>query len=70
MKKIFVVFVIEESGKYYAYADTIKTGENLIYYIKRAHCIICHLCESRRQADDLANRWNEEYKANDTYMYN
>lgn len=68
MKKIFVVFVIEESGKNYAYADTIKAGENLAYYIKRANCIVCHLCETRKQADDLAIRWNEDYKANNTYI--
>lgn len=68
MKKIFVVFAVEENGKYYAYADTIKTNENLIYHINRANCIVCHLCETRKQADIVAKRWNEEYRANGTYI--
>ena len=70
MKKIFVVFCVEEKNKRYAYADTIKTGENLVYHINRAHCTICHVCETRKQADELANRWNEDYKANGTYIFN
>ena len=70
MKKIFVVYSIEQDGKRYAIADTIRTGENLIPIIKRYNTDICHLCESRQQAEQIAIEWNESYKANCTYVLN
>lgn len=33
MKMIFVVFAQEQNGKYFAVADTIRTGQNLTAYI-------------------------------------
>lgn len=68
MKKIFVVIVQEQNGKFFAYADTIKTGENLIPFITRHKTKICHLCESRKEADTLAYEWNNDYKANGTNL--
>lgn len=69
MKMIFVVFVKELDGKNYAVADTIRTGENLVPHIKRHNSKICHLCESRKQAEELAVAWNESYKANGTSLF-
>ena len=69
MKMIFVVFSISENGKFHAFADTIRTGENIRYYVERYNCDICHLCESRKHAEDLAAMWNEQYKKNGTNLY-
>lgn len=69
MKMIFVVFSITQDGKRYAVADTIRTGENLKSYIARYNCDICHLCESRKQAEEFARIWNESYKANGTSIF-
>lgn len=69
MKKIFVVFRIEQDGKYYAVADTIRTGENLAAYLERYNSDICHLCESRKQAEETAIYWNNSYKANGTSIF-
>jgi hypothetical protein len=69
MKMIFVVFQIEQNGKFCAIADTIRTGENLIARCNRYNSNICHLCESRKQAEVLAAVWNEAYKANGTSLY-
>ena len=69
MKKIFVVYSIEQDGKLYAIADTIRTGENLIPIINRYKANICHLCESRQQAEQIAIEWNESYKINGTSIY-
>lgn len=68
MKKIFVVLSQELNGKYFAVPDTIPVGENLIAYIKRYNSNICHLCESRKQAEDIANAWNESYRQNGTAL--
>lgn len=68
MKKVFVVFVQEINGKYWAIPDTIRTGENLAAFIQRYRANICHLCESATQAAFLAAEWNEAYKANGTNL--
>ena len=69
MKKIFVVFNTAKNGKYHAIAETIKTGENLLPFIKRYEANVVHLCETRKQADTLAIEWNQTYKENGTNLY-
>ena len=69
MKMIFVVFSIIQDGKRYAIADTIRTGENLKSHLNRYNCDVCHLCESRKQAEQIAAVWNESYKANGTSLF-
>lgn len=69
MKYIFVVYVREANGKYCAYADTIKAGENLVSHIERNAATVCHLCETRMQAESIALEWNETYKRNGTHMF-
>lgn len=69
MKMIFVVFVVSRNGKHHAFADTIKVGENLASHIGRHKADVCHICESRKQADDLAVEWNKTYKANGTSLW-
>ena len=69
MKKIYVVIQAEDNGKYYAFADAIRTGENLKPFIERYNANIFHLCESRKQAEELVIQWNATYKANNTYLF-
>lgn len=59
MKMIFVVFEFEQNGKRHAIAETIRTGENLLTYCRRYNADVCHLCESRKQAEQIAIEWNE-----------
>ena len=59
MKKIFVVVDKVIDGKHSAFADTIKTGENLVTYLDRFNPDICHLCESRTEAEKIALNWNK-----------
>ena len=70
MKKIYIVIQIEENKKYYAFAETIRTGENLKPFIERYNAKIFHLCESRKEAESLALRWNAIAKANNQYLFN
>ena len=63
MKKIYVVIDKIMDGKHHVFADTIRTGENLVTYIDRFNCDICHLCESRIEAEKIALEWNKIYNA-------
>ena len=47
----------------------IIPGENLKSHIDRYPCDVCHLCESRQEAETLARVWNESYEANGTNLY-
>jgi xylose isomerase len=67
MKRIYVVVLKEENEKYYAFADAIRTGENLVEFVRRYNAEIVHLCESRKAAEDLAIIWNRSFKYNNTY---
>lgn len=69
MKNIYIVIQQEENGKYYAFADSIRTGENLKPFIERYNSKIFHLCENRKQAEETAARWNAVYKLNKNYMF-
>lgn len=71
MKKIYIAIQTEEKGKFYAFAEIIRTGENLkILFDKYARkAKIFHICESRRQAEELTIKWNATYKANGTYLF-
>lgn len=69
MKKIYIVFVREEDGKFHAYPETIRTGQNLNYYIERYRAKISHICETRTDAEFIANFWNECYKKNNANLY-
>ena len=70
MKSIFLTVVIQENGKNFAFVEVFRCGQNIkpmIERYKNAH--IWHLCESRKQADNLAQFWNDCYKNNGTYLY-
>lgn len=69
MKKIYIAIQVEENEKYYAFAETIRTGENLKPFIERYNANVFHLCESRKQAEELIIRWNATYKANNNYLF-
>lgn len=68
MKKIYIVFSETKNGKHFAYADTIKAGENLMAFIK-PNTKIAHICENATQAAYLAEQWNQDYRNNNTFMY-
>lgn len=70
MKKIFFVVVIEESGKFFAFANTVQVGQNLLGILDGIeNKKIIHLCESREQAEELSIFWNDCFKQNKTYLY-
>lgn len=70
MKKIFLAAVTEENKKYYSFVIPIRTGENIKPILERyKNTPVFHLCESRKQADDLVIFWNKCYKNNGTYLF-
>lgn len=60
----------EYSPGYYSYVLPCKAGENLKFVLD---CIgglqLAHLCNTKREAEDLVTAWNDSYKANGTYLF-
>lgn len=70
MKKIYIAISITENGKHYAFAETIRTGENLLNHFERyKNADVFHLCETRKEAEETVIRWNAVYKANGCYLF-
>lgn len=60
----------EYSPGYYSYVLPCKAGGNLKFALD---CIgglqLAHLCNTKREAEDLVTAWNDSYKANGTYLF-
>lgn len=69
MKQIYLVYSESKDGKQFAHAESARVRTNImdygsIYY----HTDIIRVCESATEAYSTAQRWNEAYKKNGTYM--
>ena len=70
MKKIYLAAICEENEKYYPFVIPIQAGQNIKPILERYNnCPVFHLCETRKQADDLVISWRAEYKNNGSYMF-
>lgn len=70
MKSIFLVLTVDINEKHYSFVEVLRVGQNIKPLLERYQNIDCwHLCESRKQADELAIFWNNCYKNNGTYLY-
>lgn len=70
MKTIFFVAVAEENKKCCAFVVPVRAGNNLRPIIERySDCPIFHLCETRKQADEIVCTWNDAYKRNGNYLF-
>ena len=72
MKNIYAVFSkATAGGKRFAYVGAIKIkGNNLYGVLAVENADVCEVCETRKQAEEMANSWNEDYKANGTSIFN
>ena len=61
MKTIYVVIcTVGDSGFRFAYIEPIKAGENILAYVPK-NADICHLCETKAEAEKIAAAWNQEF---------
>ena len=67
MKKYYYVINETENGKNYAFALTVNDSNNLLSIFRQyKHATIIHPCESRTKAEEIAEAWNGDFKANGT----
>ena len=69
MKKNYIAVTIEENKKYYAYCLICGTNENLLAKLSIKGILHANICETKKAAQTLIEQWNNQYKANGTYMF-
>lgn len=55
----YVFQVLDEEGKFYAFAERIRNNQNLVDYAKQAHTM--NACDTKREAEEIARFWNEQH---------
>jgi hypothetical protein len=69
-KNVFMVVSVSENGKNYAYALRFGANNNLVSVLSRiANLVSANVCDTWTAAKEIANAWNEAYKANGTYLF-
>lgn len=70
MKNFYYAVSEHENGKNYAYVIKATASDNLLGLFERHKNLkTANACETKKQAENLANFWNECYKINRTYMF-
>jgi hypothetical protein len=70
MKNFYYAVNTEDNGKIYAFVIKASINENLkTLFSGYKNLISINACETKKRAEELANFWNECYKANGTYMF-
>lgn len=68
--KIYMVVSVTENGKHVAYVLNTSGSNNLVSVLAGVRGLTsANVCKTRKAAAEIANDWNERYKANGTYMY-
>ena len=69
-KNVFMVVSVSENGKNYAYALRFGACNNLVSVLSHiANLVSANVCDTWAAAKEIANAWNEAYKANGTYLF-
>ncbi len=66
----FVLSMKTAEGKLWAAASPFTTQDNLTWqFDPAAGTVTANICENKKQAERIANLWNETYKKNGTYAF-
>lgn len=67
---VWYVLQRSENGKHYAHAFKLRRSENLASFVKDyPNIMTMNACNTMEEAKWLASAWNEQFKANGTYLY-
>lgn len=69
MKSFYIVVTVEENKKYYSYVIIVYESENLVRKLNIPNITHANLFHSKKRAKEVAQSWNDSYKANGTYMF-
>lgn len=68
--KVYIVVTTTENGKNVSFAVDFAGSCNLVSVLASIPGLTsANICKSKKAAAEIADDWNECYKANGTYMY-
>ena len=66
----FVLTNKTPDGELFATASPFTANDNLSWQFDPAFgTVTANICETRKQAEEIAEKWNEAYRKNGTYAY-
>lgn len=69
-QNIYMAVTKTIQDKNYAYALTVNRCYNLVHVLARENNLMCaNVCATKKEAERIADFWNECYKNNGTYLY-
>ena len=68
-KNSYIVIVEQENGKRAAYVEKWHHTNNLASLLKYARIESANICDSRKDAERIAEDWNERCKRNGNYIF-
>jgi hypothetical protein len=67
---VWFVLTRENSGKFYAWRDCAKVGENIIHkFLDAGDVVRIEYCKNKEDAIEIANAKNKNYKTIGCYIY-
>lgn len=69
-KYVWYVLTRCVDGKYYSHAFRIRSNIDLASFVRGFPDLqTMNPCDTMKRAKEIAKAWNEQYKANGTYMF-
>lgn len=69
-KNVYLALVVEENGKFYAYARKVPGNNDLFSELQRVNGLhSANVCRSLKAAKELVQFWNACYNANGSFMF-
>lgn len=69
MKYFYYAATREQNGKNYAFVIKASNGDNLVSLFARTGAKTANACATKKEAEKLADFWNECYKKNGTSAF-
>ena len=69
MKNTYISVSVQEGGKYYAYTLPVSGSDNLLAKLNIKGITHANICQTKKEAAQTAEQWNDSYKANGTYLF-
>ena len=69
MKNFYYVVMEEIDGKNCAYVDKVSGSTNICGRWEASQFSFVQPCESKKQAEEIAEKWNNCFKKNGTYLF-
>ena len=68
-KNSYIVIVEMVNGKRVAYVEKWNNQNNLVCLFKNNRIETANICDSRKDAERIAEDWNQCYKRNGSYIF-